>query len=45
MKELEPELDKQQKYFDGQLSKVDMENGMLKEFSQGFQGDLSMKEE
>lgn len=45
MKELEQELDKQQKYFDGQLSKVDMENGMLKEFSQGFQGDLSMKEE
>lgn len=33
VKELEQELDKQQKYFDGQLSKLDMENGMLKEFS------------
>ena len=33
VKELEQELEKQQKYFDAQLERVEMENGMLKEFS------------
>ncbi len=36
VKELEQELDKQQRFFDAQLEKLEMENNMLKEFSQGF---------
>lgn len=32
VKELESELEKQQKYFDAQLEKLEMENNMLKEF-------------
>ena len=45
VKELEQELDKQQRFFDAQLERVEMENGMLKEFSQGYQKDVGMKEE
>lgn len=42
---MENELDKQQKYFDGQAEKLEMEVAMLKEFTQGYQRDLGMKEE
>jgi len=38
-------LEKQQKYFDSLMEKLEMENAMLKEFSQGYQKDLGMKEE
>lgn len=45
VKELENELDKQQKYFDGQIEKMEMDNAMMKEFSLGYQKEIEMKEE
>ena len=45
VKELEQELDKQQRFFDAQMERLEMECNMLKEFSSGYQKDVTMKED
>lgn len=45
VKELEQELDKQQRFFDAQIERLEMECNMLKEFSGGYQKDVAMKED
>jgi hypothetical protein len=42
VKELEGELDKQQRFFDAQMERLEMECNMLKEFSSGYQKDVNM---
>lgn len=38
-------MDKQQRFFDAQMERLEMENNMLKEFSGGYQKDVTMKED